>query len=166
MTPRRLRNALSASALALVALAATASVSADSQGRSATVPERINGSSRVVVARAAKVTPGWRVNQYGDRLIVSRVLLQVEETLKGGAAGQVFMDLEGGALDGVTMGVSSLPSLAEGERAVFFLDDPGNGVHQPHLRGQGILKLDDDNTVHGSSLRLDDIRGMARQAGR
>jgi len=35
----------------------------------------------------------------------------------------------------------------------------------PHLRGQGILKLDDLNRVKGTSLTLDMIREMARTAG-
>jgi hypothetical protein len=45
---------------------------------------------------------------------------------------------------------------------VFFLDQDENGVAMPHLRGQGILKLNQDNVVTGSSLRLDVIRTLAR----
>jgi len=112
------------------------------------------------------VQPSWRVNRYGDRLIVSRVVLDVEESLKGTSNQQMLLDLEGGNLDGLTLEVSDLPTMTKGERAVFFLDDAGDGAFQPHLRGKGVLKLDADDVVHGSSLRLSDIRGMARQAGR
>lgn len=102
-------------------------------------------------------------NTYGDRLIVSRVLLDVEETLRGSVTGNaLWMDLEGGTVDGITLRVSDLPELKAGERAVFFLDQGVNGVATPHLRGQGILKLGKDNVVSGSSLRLDDIRSLAR----
>ena len=52
------------------------------------------------------------------------------------------LDLEGGTLDGFTLRVSSLPTLVPGERAVFFLDG-GNGGYHAHLKGQGILKLDE-----------------------
>ena len=127
-----------------------------------TVPNRINGSARVVVAHAKTVTPRWETNKWGDRLIVSRVVLEVEETLKGSNTAEVAMDLDGGTLDGMTLRVSDLQALEPGDRAVFFLDDTGNGVAIPHLRGQGILELDDTDTVKGSSLHLDQIRGMAR----
>jgi len=36
----------------------------------------------------------------------------------------------------------------------------------PHLKGLGILKLETNNQVRGSSLRLDDIRRMAQGAGK
>ena len=105
----------------------------------------------------------WRENTFGDRLIVSRVLLNVEETLKGTPSNSpVWMEMEGGTLDGMTLRVSDLPELQPGERAVFFLDQGENGISTPHLRGQGILKLDNDDVVRGSSLRLDAIRTLAR----
>lgn len=165
MPSKTVRAALMLAAIASAPALSTTSLSA-AKGRPVSIEERVQGSRHVVVARARAVRPGWRVNQWGDRLIVSRVVLDVEETLKGGPGREVQMDLEGGSLDGFTMGVSSLPTLAEGERAVFFLDDAGGGVLQPHLRGQGILKLDDDDTVRESSLHLGDIRNAARQAGR
>jgi len=141
----------------------SAGVLTASNGRIATLDERIAGAQKVVVASARSVDAGWRENTYGDRLIVSRVVLDVEETLKGTASnGPIWMELEGGTLDGVTLRVSDLPDLQPGERAVFFLDQGDNGFSIPHLRGQGILKLDKDNLVTGSSLRLDAIRTLAR----
>jgi hypothetical protein len=151
-------------ALALIGcITASAVVSAASNGRLATLDERIAGSQKVVVASARTVEAHWQQNTYGDRLIVSRVLLEVQETLKGTAAGNtIWMELEGGTLDGFTLRVSDLPELKPGERAVFFLDQAANGMTTPHLRGQGILKLGDDDVVLGSRLRLDDIRTGAR----
>lgn len=143
--------------------AATVSTGASS-GRIATLDERIQGSQRVVVASARSVNASWRENTYGDRVIVSSVLLDVEETLKGSATSNaVWMDLEGGTLDGFTLRVSDLPTIHPGDRAVFFLDQGENGISTPHLRGQGIIKLGDDDVVPGSSLRLQDIRGAALQ---
>ncbi len=112
------------------------------------------------MATATSVKPTWRTNAYGDRLIVSEVVLTVQETLKGRSAGTVQMDLEGGTLDGVTLRVSSLPDLKPGERAVFFLDRTLSGSHVPHLKGLGILKLDGTDRVIDSSLQLADIRQM------
>jgi hypothetical protein len=158
-SPRAVAGALTLAACVI----ASAAVLAASNGRIATLDERIAGAQKVVVASARSVDAGWRENTYGDRLIVSRVLLDVEETLKGAASnGPIWMELEGGTLDGVTLRVSDLPDLQPGERAVFFLDQGDSGFSMPHLRGQGILKLDKDNLVTGSSLRLDAIRTLAR----
>jgi hypothetical protein len=144
-------------------LIAGAGVGVASTGRFATLDERIAGAQKVVVASARSVDASWRENTYGDRLIVSRVLLNVEETLKGTPSNSpVWMEMEGGTLDGMTLRVSDLPELQPGERAVFFLDQGENGISTPHLRGQGILKLDHDDFVRGSSLRLDAIRTLAR----
>jgi hypothetical protein len=157
------RAAVGALALVACVTAANAVVGASSSGRIATLDERIAGSQKVVVASARSVEAQWRENTYGDRVIVSRVLLDVEETLKGPAGSNaIWMDVEGGTLDGFTLRVSDLPEMKPGERAVFFLDQADNGVATPHLRGQGVLKLGQDDVVTGSSLRLEDIRSAAR----
>lgn len=140
------------------------SVAGASQGRAVPLEERAQGASQVVVATVTSVTPRWDVNAYGDRLIISRLSLRVDETLKGAAAAAVSMDLEGGTLDGVTLRVSALPALELGERAVFFLDARAGGVYQPHLAGQGILELDDADFVRGSNLTLATVRSVVRQA--
>ena len=138
-------------------------VAVGSSGRSVPLPERLHGADRVVVAMASSVTAEWRQNQYGDRLIVSRVVLEVEEALKGSAEARVFMELEGGTLDGLTLRVSDLPQVHAGERGVFLLDRAGS-THVPHERGLGILKLDpaDRERLQGIGLRLADVRRMAR----
>jgi hypothetical protein len=150
-------------ALALVAcVTAAGAVVQAASGRVASLDERIQGAQTVVVAKAREVNASWRTNSYGDRLIVSSVLLDVDENLKGQAGKTVRMDLEGGTLDGVTLKVSDLPELKPGERAVFFLDQAGDSITTPHLRGQGILKLGDDDVVTGSSLSLGEIRRAAQ----
>lgn len=131
-----------------------------------TLEERAASAERVVVATVRSVTPEWRENRFGDRLIVSRIQLDVAETLKGAPTSAVLMEMEGGTLDGMTLQVSSLPRMSEGERGVFFLDSAERGVHTPHLRGYGILPLNTYDVVPGSSLRLDEIRNRVRGAGR
>ena len=86
------------------------------------------------------------------------------EVYKGTGDSSLVMEVPGGSVDGVTLRVSGQPVVNEGERAVFFLDAEEAGTHKPHLRGQGVLKLDSSNVVRGSSLRLDDIRRAARAA--
>ena len=133
-----------------------------SGGRVATLDERMNGASNVVVATARHVDAEWRENNHGDRVIVSRVELEVAENLKGSAAQTLFLEIDGGTKDGYTLQVSSLPLILRGDRAVFFLGATKGGLHAEYLRGQGILLLDQFDIVRGSSLRLDDIRAKAR----
>jgi hypothetical protein len=144
----------------------TSGAIAASGGQIASVDERISGAERVVVATARSVSPEWRENSHGDRIIVSRVRLDVSEALKGPGDRTVWLDVDGGTLDGLTLQVSGLPLIRPGERAVFFLDSAEGGVHIPHRRGQGILMLDDQDLVKGSSLRLGEIRSRARRMGR
>jgi hypothetical protein len=125
------------------------------------VPVRIRGAVRVVVAGVEDVTASFETNEFGDRLIVSHVTLRIEESLKGRPATSLSMDLDGGTVGNLTLEVSSLPKLTSGERGVFFLTQNKQGKYVPHLRGQGILKLEPDNRVKGSSLDLNTIRQMA-----
>lgn len=120
--------------------------------------ERARGAERVVVGRVASVNPVWQVNEFGDRLIVSVVRVAVNETLKGQSQPTVDVEVEGGTLDGVTLRVSDQVSFAAGERAVFYIRRNVRGRFIPHLRGQGLLKLDQTDRVPGSSLTLETIR--------
>jgi hypothetical protein len=136
--------------------AAVSAIAADS--RQVDLPTRTRGSRKVVVAKAVSVTPSWRTTSHGDRLIVSEVGLQVEETLKGTPASLIWLEMEGGTIDGLTLAVSSQTPMKAGERAVFFLDETSSGVHQPHLKGLGILKIDANDRIQGSGLRLEEVR--------
>jgi len=129
-------------------------------GQPVSVQERARGAGRVVVATVAETTARYERNEFDDEVIVTYARLAVSEAIKG-PGGPVTLAIEGGTVDGITMRVSSLPSLSKGERAVFFLTPGPNGEFRPHLRGQGILKLDDNDRVPNSSLTLDEIRRLA-----
>ena len=151
---------------ALAIVVGIGSATAGQRAATPSVSDRIEGAERVVVARARSVNARWQQNSHGDRLIVSRVMLQVEETLKGSAEQTLVMDVAGGTLDGVTLRVSGLPLMTAGDRAVFFLDDIDPALHTPHRQGDPILQLDDNDMVSGSSVRLNDIRALARGIAR
>jgi len=150
--------------LAATALVLTAFLSAGNLGaqRIPDIPERARGAERVVVGSVRDVNATREQTEWGDEIIVSHATLAVEESLKGDPQPAVVLDVEGGTVDGVTMHVSSLPTIDRGERGVFFLTRGNSGHYRPYLRGLGILKLDASNTVKGSSLTLADIRRMAR----
>lgn len=127
----------------------------------ATLDQRAQGADRVLVGTVVDTQAAYRVNAHGDRLIVTRARLKVESHWKGGGASVVDVDIEGGTVEGVTLAVSDLPTLVRGERAIFFLRGRPDGAFEPHLRGQGVLKLDTQNMVRGTRLSLDEARRIA-----
>jgi len=130
------------------------------------IPSRAVGAGRIVVARVVDVRAQFASNQFGDQLIISTALLDVDETLKGGPASMIEVDYEGGTVGDLTLKVSDLPMLEPGERAVFFLDaDNGNGTRfQPHDRGRGVLKLSENDEVENTSMSLAAVRQQVRDA--
>ena len=126
------------------------------------VPTRAQGAKRVVVARVLDVEAHFQTNRFGDQLIVSNALLEVQETLKGAPAATLRVVVEGGTVGDLTLKVSDMPALHFGDRAVFFLDDGDPGLHVPHDRGRGVLKLETTDRVQGSALTLDDVRQQVR----
>ena len=128
------------------------------QGPPVPLAERARGAERVVVGRVASVAPQWQVNEFGDRLIVSVVRVVVSETLKGQPLPTLDVEVEGGTIGDLALRVSDQTSFSPGERAVFYLKRTARGTFVPHLRGEGLLKLDADNRVSGSSLTLEQIR--------
>ena len=130
-------------------------------GQAVPIEERARGAARVVIATVAETQARYERNEFGDEVIVTHARLTVEEAVKGPMEPAVLA-IEGGTVDGITMRVSSLPTLSKGERAVFFLAPGRGGEFSPHLRGQGILKLDSTNHVRGSSLSVDEVKRLVR----
>ena len=152
---------------AVVCLALCACVLTQTASGSGTPPvdiqTRARGAQRVVVGTVVDVYSAFQKNSFGDQLIVSRVLLQIEEVLKGNDREQTAtLNLEGGTVGDLTLHVSDLPVLKAAERAVFFLDQTSAGETIPHRRGLGILKLDNMDRVPGTTLTLGSIRQMTR----
>jgi hypothetical protein len=125
--------------------------------------ERHRGAERVVVGRVASVTGVWRQNEFGDRLIYSVLHVTVDETLKGQTQAAVDVEVEGGTVGEITLRVSDITPLKTGDRAVFYLKRNPRGILFPHLRGQGLLKLDASDRVVGSSETLTQVRRAAGQ---
>ena len=128
------------------------------------IAQRFKGAERAVVGRIAAVQPRWERNQWGDLLIVSRMAVDVEETLRGVATKRLEVDIEGGTLDGLTLHVSHQPALALGDRAVLILNEAAPGVQVPHRKGLGVMRVDADGRVEGTGLTLPELRSAARAA--
>lgn len=147
----------------LVMCLATVGLSA-AEGPDVPVAERAKGAQRVVVAKATDSWSSFEVNKYGDRLIVSHVTFDVEETIKGRPVAQVVVDVEGGTVNGLTLKVSDMPAFERGHRAVLFLDEASTGKLQLHRRGLGSLRLNERNQVADTDVPLTTIRSQIRQA--
>ena len=133
-------------------------LAASAQTTPVPLAERARGADLVVVGRVAGVRSVWQVNEFGDRLIVSIVRVAVNETLKGQASPTLDVEVEGGTIGELSLHVSDQTSFSPGERAVFYLKRNARGALVPHLRGQGLLKLDASDRVPGSGLTLGEIR--------
>jgi hypothetical protein len=160
----RLDSALAIRLIASVLCLLGAQLGTLAQGSSVPLAERSRGAERVVVGRVTAVNPIWRTNEFGDRLIVSIVNVAVDETLRGPVLPNVDVEVEGGTIGDLTLNVSDLEPVAPGDRAVFYLARNTRGTFVPHLRGQGLLKLDRSDRVRDSGVTLADIRRAAAQA--
>ena len=148
-------------AVALVCVTASA-VRAD-VGPPTDIAAHSRGAGTVVVARISTVHSTFATNRFGDQLIVSNAVLEVLETLKGAPQAVTTVTVEGGTVGDLTLKVSDMQELKEGDRAVFFLDPDGDG-NVPHGRGRGILTLDDGDRVKGSALTLEQVKNAVRGA--
>lgn len=148
---------------ALLVGALAAPLGAQKWGPPIDIPERVRGADAAVVARVAKLTTALERNAWGDEIIVSHAVLEVQETLKGRPLRYQTVAIEGGTYGGYTLRVSDMPAVTVGERGVFLLKADAGGVQVPHLRGLGILMLDDADRVRGSGLSLDMVRSLSRQ---
>lgn len=124
--------------------------------------DRARGAEQVVVGHVSSVTPTWRDNDFGDRLIVSVVHVIVDETLKGPSPVAIDVEVEGGTIGSLTLRVSDLDTFVPGDRAVFYLEHNRRGGLIPHRRGLGLQKLDRTDRVFGGTMTLDQIRRDVR----
>ena len=149
--------------LAVAMVCVSASTARAEIGPPTDVAAHSRGAGKVVVARVSTVHSTFATNRFGDQLIVSNAVLEVLDTLKGNPQAVTTVTVEGGTVGDLTLRVSDMQELKEGDRAVFFLDDDGTG-HVPHGRGRGILKLDDGDKVQGSNLTLQQVKDAVRGA--
>lgn len=90
-----------------------------------TLDELITGAPSIVVATVESRRA--EVEHYGSsRLIITRVTLRVEQTIKGSPPQRLVVEVLGGTLGGETLRVSHVPEFRVGDRDVLFLN------HEPH----------------------------------
>ena len=128
------------------------------------VAARAKRAERIVVARVSDVHASYGTNEYGDSLIISKVVLDVDETWKGPQSNVLTAEIEGGTVGDVTLQVSDMPELQQGQRGVFFLSHQGKDRLVLHDRGHGHMKLESDDRIAGSPLKLADVKSLVSSA--
>lgn len=149
-------------ALLFAAFVCAAATALADIGPPSDLPSQARGAARIVVGQVSDVQARFETNEFGDQLIVSMVVFEVDETLKGPPLSQVRMTVEGGTVGDLTLKVSDLPQLETGQRAVLFLE--GDEPFKPHGRGRGILKLTAEEVLEDDDVTLDEVRGAIRAA--
>jgi len=160
MRSGQIQGCLRAATAAVLSFSLVSSIAMAQQ----TVPvaDRARGAEQVVVGHVSSVTPVWRENDFGDRLIISVVHVVVDETLKGSSQSSIDVEVEGGTIGSLTLRVSDLDTFAPGERAVFYVQHNRRGGMIPHRRGLGLQKLDSAGRVYGNGMTLDQVRREVR----
>jgi hypothetical protein len=144
-------------ALSLCAVAPAVIVASDSP---TSLGATITAAPRAIVGHVTSVQSHFGSNKFGDQLILSRVNIVVDEVLKGDAVGGLQLEVEGGTVGDLTLDVSDMPKVKNGDRAVFLVSAGPNGTFEPFGRGRGILHLDAGDRVKGRTMTLDEIRRL------
>ncbi len=150
--------------LALLTISLTATTAGAKVDGLPDVAEKARGSAKVVLGTVTEVNSEFGENEHGDRLILSRVTVRVDETMKGVHEGSVLVTLEGGTVGDLKLVVSDMPALEKGNRAVMFLTSSPGGDNRPYGRGSGVVEVGDDDTALESDLTVEDIRAAVRAA--
>jgi hypothetical protein len=106
--------------------------------------DHVNDADRIVKGSVSSVTSRYTSTENGDHLIMSTIVIAVDETLKGRKASTVTVQTIGGTVGTVTMGTSDYEAtFTAGDSVVAF-------IARDFVIPQGWLKLDAaGNTVSG-----------------
>ena len=138
--------------------------SADAMASSAIamdVPAMTAASSEVVRARVTSTRADWT----GDhRRIVTHVVVEILETWKGRAPGQITVLHPGGERDGLAQHVPGVATLAPGEEVVLFLARMGP-YHRVIGLSQGVYRVSSERLPRALPASVQDLELVA-PAGR
>lgn len=140
-------------------------VAADNDCRADSYPEdsgrlnrNIQNAQTILQGRVTSGRSEFVTRPDGSRTIVTRYMLQVDESLKGTAPASQELVIDGGTVDGLTLKVSDMPPLAVGEELIVFGNQTAEGF-RPYGRQSGLLRVEQNSRlVRGRSLSVDDVR--------
>jgi hypothetical protein len=134
------RNLFRALGLSLVML-----LPLDAQAQSSdirlSVKQLKDTSESVVLARTVKTESFWNDDRSA---ILTRVTLQVEESLSGSASGETVVIVPGGRIGPYIHEVTDMPEFVAGEDAVVFVERHTSGVNVVNGGARGKLEVKTD----------------------
>jgi hypothetical protein len=129
--------------LILALLLATTATRASAQ-ELLSLDEMIVAAPSIVVATVESRRA--EVEYYGtSRLIITKVTLRVEQTIKGSAPQTLVVEVLGGTLGDTTLRVSHVPEFRVGDRDVLFLSNAAHAVSPLVGSDQGRFRVLADN---------------------
>jgi hypothetical protein len=106
-----------------------------------TLPERAQQAHQIVSGRVTKASSMHETNSFGDKLIVTKATIAVDETLKGSKVSTVEFTMLGGTVGDITMRASHVDEpLKPGETAVVFLQNSNGQNRVPNGEGN-VMRL-------------------------
>jgi len=120
-------------------------------------PTLTRGSRDIVVGRVAATRSYWNATR---TKIYTDVTVEVEEALKGGAAGTLTLTQLGGTVDGAHYDVPGSPTFVAGEEALLFVWRGPSGRAQVNGLSQGKFDIRVD-PASGEKLVQRSLPGMA-----
>ncbi len=124
-----------------------------------TIEELTRSSDAVVRGTVAGQESRWSSDHH---LIYTFVRVRVEESLKGGASGEIVVRRPGGAVGGIGQRVHGEPDFADGERVLLFLTRlPVATAPMYRVNGMSQGKLSMQTDSAGRELVLQDNRDVS-----
>src|SRR5436305_4115915 len=131
-------------ALVMIALAVPAANAAVAQA--ATFDEKVDNAAAIIMGKCVKTEAKFDLT---GRWIVTYATFNVEDTMKGNAAGQVTIVTPGGSVNGIHQETIGVPAFHEGDEHVIFLKNTRLGP-TPLYFDQGTYNVAADE--HGEKM--------------
>jgi len=131
-----------------------------------TLPDRAKAAALVVSGRVSSAVSSYQTNSYGDNLIYTRAIINIDDVLKGSAGSALEVLMVGGTVDGITMRSSKADEpLRRGENAVLFLENI-SGKWNVVVGEDNILRrgASGDISYNGVKISFDEFRQIVMNA--
>jgi hypothetical protein len=118
-----------------------------------TTQELTDSAEVIVVGVVMETKPEWNADQ---SLILTRITVRIEETIKGNVGNMLELEHIGGEIGNIGLRTSNQPSFSDGENVILFLRTVKNGKKSDGLfelvgMSQGKYTLRQDGTAEKST---------------
>ena len=151
--------------------------------------DQLVGDAELIFEGTVSSTQSQWLGQGAERVIVTYVTFDVQESIKGAAEGRYIIRMLGGTIDGETAEVADAPRFKVGDRDILFVEHNGSqfvplvGIMHGRFHvqkeasgrnvvtkddGAGVadvakLGIDEKGAVSGRALSVDDFKSVVRR---